>query len=231
MGLSLENVRKNFENVLRRIEETRVQAGWDHVVRVVAATKYVSVDDMDVVRQAGITLVGENRANELQGKWQRYGEDFEFHFIGHVQRRKVPEVLPCVTMIHSVDSIRLVRALDSRAVSTVDVLLQVNISGEGSKYGILPADAEAFLREATTFDKVRFCGFMTMAPLVSDPEEARGVFAGLRVLRDRLAPLFASRYELTELSMGMSNDYEVAVGEGATLVRLGSTLFSGSEGG
>lgn len=231
MGLSLENVQKNLNEVLCRIEQARTRAGRSDAVRVVAATKYVTADDMDVVRQAGITLVGENRADELQEKWRRHGGDFEFHFIGHVQHRKVPEVLPCVTMIHSVDSMRLVRALDSRAAIAIDALLQVNISGEESKYGILPADAATFLREAAAFQKVRFCGFMTMAPLVSDPEEARGVFEGLRVLRERLAPLFAPRYELTQLSMGMSNDYEVAVEEGATLVRLGSTLFSGSEGG
>ncbi len=134
-------------------------------------------------------------------------------------------------MIHSVDSIRLVRALDARADSPIDVLMQVNISGEESKYGILPADAAAFLREAAEYEKVRFCGLMTMAPFVSDPEETRPVFRGLRELRDRLAPLFVPRFDIAHLSMGMSNDYEVAVEEGATLVRLGSPLFSGSEGG
>lgn len=231
MGLSLEVVRKNVDEALRRIEAARIRAGRGHEVRIVAATKYVTAADMGVVRDAGIRLVGENRANELQEKWRLYGQDFEFHFIGHVQHRKVPDVLPCVTMIHSVDSLRLVQALDARADRPIDVLLQVNISGEETKYGILPADAEAFLREAAGFEKVRFCGLMTMAPLVDDPEEARPVFRGLRELRDRLAPLLVTRYELTHLSMGMSNDYEVAVEEGATLVRLGSTLFSGSEGG
>jgi PLP dependent protein len=100
------------------------------------------------------------------------------------------------------------------------------VSGEETKYGILPGDAESFLEQAAPFHAARFCGFMTMAPLVRNPEEVRPVFRALRELRDRLAPIFASRYALTELSMGMSNDYEVAVEEGATLVRLGSTLFA-----
>jgi uncharacterized pyridoxal phosphate-containing UPF0001 family protein len=108
----------------------------------------------------------------------------------------------------------------------VDVLLEVNVSGEESKNGILPDSAEAFLVEAAPYSAVRFVGFMTMAPLVSDPEVVRPVFAGLRKLRDRLAPVFASRFPLFELSMGMSNDFEEAVEEGATMVRLGSTLFS-----
>lgn len=231
MELSLEVIRKNVEDTLSRIEAARVRAGLGHEVRIVAATKYVTPEGMGVVREAGIRVVGENRSDRLREKWQRYRDDFEFHFIGHVQRRKVSEILPCVRMIHSVDSLRLVQALETRAESPIDVLLQVNISGEESKYGILAADAAAFLREAAEYEKVRFCGLMTMAPFVSDPEEARPVFRGLRELRDRLAPLFAPRFDITHLSMGMSNDYEVAVEEGATLVRLGSTLFSGSEGG
>lgn len=231
MGLSLEQLKKNLAEVQLRIDAARARAGITHEVRIVAATKYVNVDDLETVCQAGITLVGENRADELQEKWRRYQGRLEFHFIGHLQHRKVPQVLPCVTMIHSVESLRLVRALDARAAQPIDVLLQVNISGEETKYGILPADAEAFLREASVYERVRFRGLMTMAPLVPDPELARPVFRGLRELRDRLAVRFGSRYELEHLSMGMSNDFEVAVEEGATLVRVGSTLFSSSEGG
>ncbi len=181
---------------------------------------------MAVLRDAGVRLVGENRSDELERKWERYGSAFEYHFIGHLQHRKVRQVLPLVSLIHSVDSLRLVREIDARAESPVDVLLQVNVSGEESKYGILPAGAEAFLEEASAHGGVRFVGFMTMAPLVRDPTEVRAVFRGLRGLRDRLAPVFASRHPLSELSMGMSNDFEVAVEEGATMVRLGSTLFS-----
>jgi len=129
-------------------------------------------------------------------------------------------------MIHSVESMSLVEELEKRAESQVRVLLEVNVSGEETKYGILPAAAEAFLERTADYGKVRFAGFMTMAPLVADPESARPYFRGLRELRDRLATAFTGRYDLTELSMGMSNDYEVAVEEGATIVRLGSVLLS-----
>ncbi len=175
---------------------------------------------------AGIRLVGENRADELESKWQRWDEEFEFHFIGHLQSRKVRQVVPCVTLIHSVDSISLVEELDKRADSEVRVLLEVNVAGENTKYGILPTAAEAFLERAAAYPKVVFVGLMTMAPLVADPETARPCFRGLRELRDRLAIAFTGRYELPELSMGMSNDYEVAVEEGATIVRLGNALLS-----
>lgn len=232
MTLSLEKVRGNLAEAQRRIEAARARGGWSHEVGVVAATKYVSAEDMGVVRDAGIRIVGENRAHELQQKWDRYGDAFEFHFIGHVQHRKVAEVMPCVTMIHSVDSMRLVKALQEKAGEAgIDVLLQVNVSGEESKYGIVPAQAAAFLEEALAYERVRFRGLMTMAPLVDVAEETRPVFRRLRELREGLAPRFAGRYQLSHLSMGMTNDFEVAVEEGATLVRLGSVLFSSGEGG
>ncbi|MCJ7797345.1 MAG: alanine racemase, partial [Thermoleophilia bacterium] len=139
--------------------------------------------------------------------------------------------IPCARLIHSVESLSLVQQIEARAEATVDVLLEVNVSGETTKYGILPADAEAFLERAAPYKAVRFVGLMTMAPFVHDADDVRPVFRRLRELRDRLAPRFAPRYPLTELSMGMSNDYEVAVEEGATLVRLGSTLFSRAQGG
>ncbi|NLT35072.1 MAG: YggS family pyridoxal phosphate-dependent enzyme [Gaiellales bacterium] len=232
MTLSLEKVRSNLVEVHRRIKAAQARGGRLHQVGVVAATKYVLPESMGVVRDAGIRMVGENRAKELQEKWGRFRNDFEFHFIGHVQHRKVGEVVPCVSLIHSVDSLRLVKALNERSgEGGIDVLLQVNVSGEESKYGIVPAEAAAFLEEALVYERVRFRGLMTMAPLADVAEETRPVFRGLRELRDNLAPRFAGRYQLSHLSMGMTNDFEVAVEEGATLVRLGSVLFSSGEGG
>src|SRR5680860_1005246 len=209
-----------------RIRLASVRGGWDHKVNVVAATKYVDLDDMDILIQAGIKVVGENRAEELEGKWRRFRDALDFHFIGHLQSRKARRVVPRVSLIHSVDSLSLVEQIDKRTDVDVDVLLQVNVSGEESKYGILPGDAEAFLERAAPYETVRFVGLMTMAPLAEDAEETRPVFRGLRALRDDLASRFSSRYALKELSMGMSNDYQVAVEEGATLVRLGSVLFT-----
>jgi pyridoxal phosphate enzyme (YggS family) len=219
-------LRRNVAVVESRIDQALVRAGRVDRPRILVATKYLGTDDMALLQAAGIRLVGENRANELEAKWRRWKEDFEFHFIGHLQSRKVRQVLPCVTLIHSVDSISLVEELDRRAEAEVRVLLEVNVGEEESKYGILPAAAETLVKRAAAYRRVTFVGLMTMAPLVTDPEEARPCFRGLRALRDHLAAQFAGRYEFTELSMGMSNDYEVAVEEGATILRLGSVLLS-----
>jgi pyridoxal phosphate enzyme (YggS family) len=228
MTLNSEQIRMNLEEASARVAESCRRAGRADEVRILAATKYVSLEDMEALPGAGIRLVGENRLDQLEEKVRKYGDLFEYHFIGHLQTRKVKRALPLVELIHSVDSLRLVAELQERTPKgrRVKALLEVNVSGEESKYGILPHHVEAFLEQAALYSQVDFAGFMTMAPFVRDPEEARPVFRGLKELRDRVAPLFASRYDLSELSMGMSNDYEVAVQEGATIVRLGSTLFS-----
>ena len=230
-GFTAADLRRNLAEAEARIEAARRRGGHGQNVRLLAATKYLTVDQMPLLAEAGVRLVGENRAQELQRKAERYGDEFEFHFIGHLQRNKARQVVPLVRLIHSVESLELVGEIETRAASPVDVLLEVNISGEASKYGILPADAATFLERSAPFRAVRFIGLMTMAPLTPDPEQVRPVFRRMKELRDELAPVFASRYALTELSMGMSNDYEVAVEEGATIVRLGSTLFARTEGG
>jgi hypothetical protein len=226
VSIDAERLRTNLAAIERRIEDARSRAGCESFPRLLVASKYLGVDEMGVLAQAGIGLVGENRAEGLEAKWARWKDSFEFHFIGHLQSRKVRQVLPCVSLIHSVESISLVEELDRRTETEVRVLLEVNVSGEETKYGILPAAAETFLERAAAHRRVRFAGLMTMAPLTPDPESTRLFFRELRELRDRLAVAFTGRYELTELSMGMSNDYEVAVEEGATIVRIGSALLS-----
>ncbi len=226
MNERVECLRTNLAAVQERVEHAVARAGRADRPAILVASKYLRVDEMDVLASAGIRLVGENRASELETKWRQWGRDFEFHFIGHLQTRKVRQVLPCVTMIHSVDSISLVEELEKRAETEVKVLLEVNVSGEESKYGILPAAAETLLMRAAAYRKVDFVGLMTMAPLSADPESSRPCFSGLRALRDQLAAGFEGRYRLTELSMGMSSDYEVAVEEGATILRLGSALLA-----
>jgi pyridoxal phosphate enzyme (YggS family) len=226
MSVDAGRLRHNLAAVEERIERARSRAGLTDSPRLLVAGKYLSVDEMGALAEAGIRLVGENRAEGLEKKWARWHDSFEFHFIGHLQSRKVSRVLPYVSLIHSVESISLVEELDKRAETEVQVLLEVNVSGEESKYGILPAAAETFLERAAAYRRVRFTGLMTMAPLVPDAESTRTFFRELRELRDRLATSFTGRYELTELSMGMSNDYEVAVEEGATIVRIGSALLS-----
>ena len=226
LNLGPEQLRANLAEVERRLEEAWLKGGWPRRPRLLVATKYFTVEEMGLLHGAGIRLVGENRADELEQKWRRWNEAFEFHFIGHLQSRKVRQVLPCVSLVHSVDSVSLVEELDKRADNEIRVLLEVNVSGEETKYGILPAAAESFLERVAACRKVNFVGLMTMAPLVDDPESVRPFFRSLRGLRDRLAITFAGRYGLSELSMGMSNDYQVAVEEGATIVRLGTALLS-----
>jgi hypothetical protein len=226
MNVNVETVRANLAVIERRIAAACEKVGCETRPRLLVASKYLDVDQMGILAKAGIGLVGENRAEGLEEKWARWNDSFEFHFIGHVQSRKVRQVVPYVSLIQSVESISLVEELDKRADADVRVLLEVNVGGEESKYGILPAAAETFLERAAAHRRVRFTGLMTMAPLTPDPESTRPYFRELRELRDRLAVAFAGRYELAELSMGTSNDYEVAVEEGATIVRIGSALLS-----
>jgi PLP dependent protein len=196
--------------------------------RILVASKYYEPAQISALTEAGADLLGENRAEDLVHKQEIFGDRFEWHFIGHLQRRRAKTVVSRVSLIHSVDSVRLIQELAKRVPdgTAVEVLFQVNVSGEDSKYGVPEDEVEALLETAAeTEGKVRAKGFMTLAPLVEDPEDVRYVFAKLRVIRDRLRQIWSPHFDLSELSMGMSDDYEVAVEEGATLVRIGRTLI------
>src|SRR5919204_2277404 len=192
------------EGVRERYERVRAEVG--PRVTVVAATKYVSVGDMAVLADAGIDVVGENRAQDLERKHAEYGDVFRWHFIGHLQSNKAKVVNRICELVHSLDSESAARRL------SIPALVEVNLSGEESKSGIPENELENFL---SLYDDVR--GLMTMPPETRDPEESRPYFRRLREL--------AERYELSELSMGTSQDYRVAADEGATMVRLGSVLY------
>jgi pyridoxal phosphate enzyme (YggS family) len=196
-------------------------------VRILVAGKYYSPQQIAALSRAGIELLGENRAEELLEKQAIFGDAFEWHFIGHLQRRKAKQVVGRVTLVHSVDSERLIQELAGRAPKEgVDVLIQVNVSGEESKYGVEEGGVEPLLEAAArTEGKVRAQGFTTLAPLVERAEDVRYVFAKLRTVRDRLRGSWSPHFDLSELSMGMSNDYQVAVEEGATIVRIGRALI------
>ncbi len=221
-------IRERLSLVRHRIAEASEKSGRaPGEVRILVASKYYAPEQISALAEAGAKLLGENRAEDLVRKQELFGDAFEWHFIGHVQSRKAKVVAPRVSLIHSVDSIRLVEELAKRAPETgIDVLFQVNVSGEYSKYGVGEGEVEALLEAAAgTGGRVRAKGFMTLAPLVEDPEDVRYVFAKLRAIRDRLSPRWSPHFDLSELSMGMSGDYAVAVEEGATLVRIGRTLI------
>ena len=194
-------------------------------VELLAATKYVDAADLPALHAAGIRLVGENRSDALLAKQAEHQDLFTWDFIGHVQSRKVREVVGRVRLIHAIDSLSACRRMQDQAESPVDCLLQVNVAGEDTKAGVGVGDVDGFLDEVAALERVRFRGLMTMPPLVDDPNDARPWFAALRELRDRLAPAWQGRHEFRELSMGTSQDYEAAAAEGATIVRVGSVLY------
>jgi len=222
----VDTVRERFAEVESRVAAAARAAGRDPAeVRVLVATKYVAAEHLGALRDAGIGLVGENRAQDLVAKHELYGDAFEYHFIGHLQSRKTKLVLPIVSLIHSVGSMSVVQEIEARAANATDVLLEVNIGGEESKSGVDLAEVDAFLEEAASCPKVRFTGLMCMPPLFDDAGEARPYFAQARALAQRLSTEWSGTYTFDQLSMGTSADYEVAVQEGATIVRVGSVLF------
>jgi PLP dependent protein len=223
---TVDSVRERYAEVKGRVAEAAVAAGRDPAaVAVLVATKYVSAERLAMLRDAGIRLIGENKAQDLVAKHDLYGDSFDYHFIGHLQSRKTRLVLPIVSLIHSVSSASVVQEIEARATNVTEVLLEVNIAGEDSKSGIAPQEVDAFLEQASACKKVRFTGLMCMPPLYADPEGTRRYFARTRELAGRLSATCAGTYTFDQLSMGTSADYEIAVEEGATIVRVGNVLF------
>ncbi|MFI5050968.1 MAG: YggS family pyridoxal phosphate-dependent enzyme [Gaiellales bacterium] len=196
-------------------------------VEILAATKYVEPDDLPALAEAGVELVGENRSGALLEKQERFGDLFTWDFIGHVQSRKVRDIAGRVRLIHAVDSVSACGQIQSRSQGPAACLLQVNVAGEDTKAGVGRGEVDAFLAEVEPLDHVVFHGLMTMPPFAEDPESARPWFAALRELRDELEPRWSGRHAFRHLSMGTSQDYAVAAQEGATIVRVGSVLYSG----
>jgi pyridoxal phosphate enzyme (YggS family) len=218
-GLTVEGVRANVEQVRAEIADAAARAGRRaEDVQLLAAVKYVAVEELPVLAEAGITLAGENRAQELVRKAAAPGGDrLTWDFIGHLQSRKVKQVLPLVRMIHSVGSDSVVEQLGRHAPGGTRVLVEVNIAGEEGKSGIEPARLDAFLETIGALGSVEVAGLMTMPPLAQRADDSRRWFAAL-------AQLAADR-GLPELSMGTTQDFAVAVEEGSTIVRVGTRLY------
>jgi pyridoxal phosphate enzyme (YggS family) len=216
--LSVEPIRQNLARVREQISDAARRAGTDPAtVEILAATKYVRSEDLPTLAAAGIRLVGENRAQDLAARAAAHGELFRWDFIGALQSRRVRTILPHVRLIHSVASTSALRELDRhRALARPElaILIEVNVAREPGKSGIPPEELDSYLERAS----VPVTGLMCMPPLASDPEDSRRWFAALREL--------AGAHDLSQLSMGTSQDYLVAVQEGATLVRIGTSLYS-----
>jgi len=204
-GLEADRIQANLERVRERV-------GAD--VEILAATKYVPAEELAVLAEAGVELVGENRLQDMEEKRERYGDAFTWDFIGNLQSRKVKRILSLVRLIHSVASDSALEQLGRHGDESTEVLVEVNVAGEESKGGVAPAELGAFIERCP----VSVVGLMTMPPFSTDPEASRPAFA-------RLAEL-AADHDLSRLSMGTSQDWEVAVDEGATIIRLGTKLYA-----
>jgi len=212
-GLRADTVRANLERVRGEIEA----AGRDPAdVEVLAAIKYVPVEELAILAEAGVTLVGENRAQDLAVKSEAMGDAFTWDFIGHLQSRKVRDIVDRVRYIHSVASDSALVQLARHGTDKTQVMIEVNVAGEAGKSGVAPSELADFIERCP----VGVVGLMTMPPLAHRPQDNRRYFAALRELADR--------HGLPQLSMGTTQDYVVALQEGATIVRLGSILFAGA---
>lgn len=224
------SIADNVRSVKERMREAARRAGRSpDETRLVAVSKTVDAKRATEAVQAGVSILGENYLQEAQGKIDQFELPVSWHFIGHLQSKKAKPVVRLFDLVHSVDSFNLAHEISKRAAildKTADVLIQVNVSGEASKFGIVPEQLEPLLDRIQTLENVRVRGLMTMPPYFDQPERVRPFFARLR---ERMARVKNRRWSpnirLEELSMGMSGDFETAIEEGATLVRVGTAIF------
>ncbi|NQT90118.1 MAG: YggS family pyridoxal phosphate-dependent enzyme [Candidatus Omnitrophica bacterium] len=227
-------IQDNLARIRKRITEAALRRDRSpDDVKLICVTKAATADQVKEALSCGVTDIGENRAQDALLKYNQLGDTASkarWHMIGHLQTNKVKKALELFEVVHSLDSMRLAEEIDKRAASLdkrIDCLIEVNVSGESSKYGVELKEAPLFIKEAARLSNIRIVGLMTMAPFVDDPELTRPCFIKLRELRDSLRAEAIPNTDIKELSMGMTQDYEVAVEEGATFVRIGTAVFSG----
>lgn len=209
-----ENIRKTCDKVNRNPNE----------IKIIGVTKYVPVERAEELLDTGVSDLGENRAEELIDKYNQLDNRAHFHFIGTLQSRKVKDIIDKVSSIHSLDRLSVARQINNRSEEALDCFIQVNISGEDSKHGLAVNEVHSFIEQLAEFEKVRVVGLMTMAPHITDEKEIRTVFKQLAELRDSIKNENIKNASCEYLSMGMSNDYKIAIEEGATHIRIGSNL-------
>lgn len=219
----------NLSEVRRRIEAACRRSGRDvSEVTLIAVSKTKPLEDLMEAYQAGARDFGENKVQEILDKAPAMPEDARFHMIGHLQRNKVKQVLPYAVLIHSVDSVRLAEQIEQEAAKenrSVDILLEVNVAGEESKFGFAPGEVMDAIDRICAFSHIHIRGLMTIAPFVDDPEENRPIFKKLYQLSVDIKKKNIDNVTMSVLSMGMTGDYQVAVEEGATMIRVGTGIF------
>ncbi len=224
----MSSIEKNIEDIQEDIKNYSI---YPEKVKFIAVTKYVQSDIMDEILNCNVRAFGENKAQVIKEKYEKYNsenkDDIEWHFIGNLQKNKVKYIAPFIKLIHSVNKLSLAQEIDKRALQNnrkIDVLLEINIAGEESKEGYNIEDLYVELPELMALDNINIIGLMTMAPFTDDKELVIGVFRRLREIKDGLNERYF-KGQLTELSMGMTNDYKLALKEGATLIRVGRKIY------
>ncbi|MDD3905299.1 MAG: YggS family pyridoxal phosphate-dependent enzyme [Candidatus Omnitrophica bacterium] len=232
-------IASNIESVTRRISNACEKSGRQSAeVQLICVTKTASIEEIEEVLGLGAKALGENRVQDAVSKHRIIGDRAQWHLIGHLQTNKAKDAVKIFSLIHSVDSSRLAAEISAQALKigkVQDILIQVNVSGEASKFGIEPTAVEGLIKEISLYPNINIKGFMTIAPDTDDPERSRPYFKALRELRDRIiisGPCLGAGSSLRKpgleiLSMGMSGDFEVAIEEGSNMVRVGRAIFEG----
>jgi len=228
MTQDFEYLKANLENVRERVKQAAIRSGrTEKDIKIVAVTKTVNTDVIQKALEYGVTDIGENKVQEILEKQDIIKAECNWHLIGHLQRNKVKYIIDKVAMIHSLDSVELAAEINKRACAAgrvMDVLVQVNVSGEETKHGISPVEVSDFLKKVSVFKNIKVRGLMTMAPY-ADKESVRPVFRTLKKIFVDMANENIDNINMEYLSMGMSNDFEVAIEEGANIVRIGTSIF------
>ncbi|NCO24750.1 MAG: YggS family pyridoxal phosphate-dependent enzyme [Candidatus Infernicultor aquiphilus] len=222
-------VKDNLETINKKIKAAAWKVNRDpQEIKLVAVTKTATSEQIKEAINEGVKIIGENKVQEAKGKYQVLTTEVKWHLIGHLQTNKVKYAVEIFDLIHSVDSIKLAKEIDKRSVQfkkTIDVLIEVNISGEETKYGYNPEKVEAFLKEISEFSGIKVRGLMTIAPISKNKEEVRPYFRRLRELSERIRDKNIKNIKMDYLSMGMTDDFEIAIEEGANIVRIGRGIF------
>lgn len=223
-------IKNNLEKINERIKKAALKANRDpQEIKLVAVSKTATIEQIKEAINAGVKIIGENKVHEAKEKYHILTADIEWHLVGHLQTNKAKYAVEIFDLIHSVDSIKLAKEIDKRSMQfgkTTNVLVEVNVSEEKSKYGIKPEEVEPFLKEISEFSRIRVRGLMTIAPIIEeDKEEVRPYFRKLRELSEEIKSKNINNLKMDYLSMGMTDDFEVAIEEGANMVRIGRGIF------
>lgn len=225
----MEIIKNNLEIINEKIKKAALRTNKNpEEIKLVAVTKTATIKQIKEAISVGVKIIGENKVQEAKEKYQILSADIEWHLVGHLQTNKVKYAIEIFDLIHSVDSIKLVKEIDKRSLQfgmITNVLVEVNVSGEETKYGIKPEEVEPFLKEISEFSRIRVRGLMTIAPIAEDKEEVRPYFRKLRKLFEKIKIENMKNIRMDYLSMGMTEDFEAAIEEGANMVRIGRGIF------